>query len=212
MITIFISAFLLGLIFNAAPGAVFAESLRRGLQHGYYSALHVQFGSLVGDATWAILGLLGAGLLFQIPAVRIPLSVLGALYLIYLGLQTLREVMQSHDSHVQSLEVDSVSEPQKGALLAGVSMSLTNPANVIYWGALGSVFGSFGIRNPSKADYGVFFAGFMSSSILWCFICAGLIHMMHRAMSPRIAVALNTLCGVCLLFLGSKSMYDLIAQ
>ena len=202
----------MGLIFNAAPGAVFAESLRRGLQHGYYSALYVQFGSLVGDATWAVLGLLGVGLLFQIPVVRIPLSVLGALYLIYLGFQTLREVRQSHDSHAQSLEVDSIPAPQKGALLAGVSMSLTNPANVIYWGALGSVFGSFGISNPSKTDYGIFFAGFMSSSILWCFICAGLIHMMHRAMSPRIAIGLNTLCGICLLFLGGKSMYDLFVR
>ena len=73
---LFISAFVLGLIFNAAPGAVFAESLRRGLHGGYSSALKVQVGSLVGDATWAILGLMGAGLLFQIPTIRTPLTLL----------------------------------------------------------------------------------------------------------------------------------------
>lgn len=206
MTTIFISAFFLGLVFNAAPGAVFAESLRRGLQNGYYPALYVQFGSLVGDATWAILGLLGIGLLFQIPAIRLPLSILGATYLIYLGWQSLRAININIDTDTNNTTAPS---PQKGALLTGVSMSLTNPANVVYWGALGSVFASFGISNPSRTDYSVFFAGFMASSFLWCFVCAGLIHIMHKAMSPKIAQGLNILCGACLIFLGGKTLFDL---
>ena len=49
MIELFISALALGFLFNAVPGAIFTESLRRGLQGGYKSALYVQFGSLVGD-------------------------------------------------------------------------------------------------------------------------------------------------------------------
>ena len=43
-------AFLLGFIFNATPGAVFAETIRHGMTGGYRAALSVQFGSLVGDA------------------------------------------------------------------------------------------------------------------------------------------------------------------
>ena len=61
MTTLFISAFVLGLVFNAAPGAVFAETIRRGVCGGYRPALAVQIGSLVGDALWAILGLVGIG-------------------------------------------------------------------------------------------------------------------------------------------------------
>ena len=49
MIELFISAMALGFLFNAAPGAIFTESLRRGLKGGFKSALYVQFGSLVGD-------------------------------------------------------------------------------------------------------------------------------------------------------------------
>jgi chemosensory pili system protein ChpE len=190
MIQIFISAFLLGLVFNAAPGAVFA-------------------GSLVGDATWAILGLLGVGLLFQVPSIRVPLSIVGASYLIYLGYQSLRAAtVQTSTDTVSSTSPELV---QKGALVTGVSMSLTNPANVIYWGALGSVFGTFGISNPTRVDYGVFFAGFMSSSFIWCFVCAGLIHLMHKSMSPRIAAVLNFLCAVSLLFLGGQSLLRLMS-
>ncbi len=59
VLSLFGMAFLLGLIFNAAPGAVFAETIRRGVDGGYQPALAVQIGSLAGDAAWAILGLAG---------------------------------------------------------------------------------------------------------------------------------------------------------
>ena len=50
MTTLFAAAFLLGLVFNAAPGAVFAETVRQGMRGGFRPALAVQVGSLVGDA------------------------------------------------------------------------------------------------------------------------------------------------------------------
>jgi hypothetical protein len=63
----------LGIVVNAAPGAVFAESLRRGMRGGFRGAFAVQVGSLVGDAVWAILGLAGVGALFLLDGVRVPL-------------------------------------------------------------------------------------------------------------------------------------------
>ena len=64
-IGIFGAAFVLGMVFNAAPGPVFAESIRRSLTGGFDAAFRVQIGSLVGDATWALLGLAGVGILLQ---------------------------------------------------------------------------------------------------------------------------------------------------
>lgn len=53
VLVLFASAFLLGLIFNAAPGAVFAETVRQGVRGGFRPALAVPLGSLAGDALWA---------------------------------------------------------------------------------------------------------------------------------------------------------------
>jgi chemosensory pili system protein ChpE/L-lysine exporter family protein LysE/ArgO len=47
--TILFAAFLLGLVFNATPGAVFAETVRRGATGGFRASLAVQVGSL-----WAV--------------------------------------------------------------------------------------------------------------------------------------------------------------
>ena len=65
MLELLITAFLLGLIYNAAPGPVLAETIHRALIGGDRSVLAVQLGSLAGDALWAALGLVGVGHLRQ---------------------------------------------------------------------------------------------------------------------------------------------------
>src|SRR5216117_528709 len=85
MLTLFAAAFLLGLVFNAAPGPVFAETVRRSLRGGFRPALAVQIGSLVGDALWAVLGLAGVGLLLQLELLRVPIGIAGVAYLLWLA-------------------------------------------------------------------------------------------------------------------------------
>ena len=162
----FIQAFILGLLFNAAPGVVFTETIKRGITGGFFPALYVQIGSLAGDAIWAILGLLGVGILLNIDIFKFPLSIIGIIYLIYLA----------YDSFVSSnikYEKIVVSKLMKSsALKSGIFLSITNPQNIAYWAALGSSFGALGIAEPQTSHYFIFFFGFISSSILWCFICA----------------------------------------
>ena len=85
MVELFLSAVALGFLFNAAPGAIFTLSLKRGIKGGFWPAFHVQIGSLVGDLTWAILGLGGAAVLFQIDAVQLPMAIFGGGLLAYLA-------------------------------------------------------------------------------------------------------------------------------
>ena len=85
MLSVLASAFGLGLVFNAAPGPVFAETVRRGVRGGFRPALAVQIGSLAGDAAWALLGLAGVGLLLQLRSIRTPIGIAGAIYLLWLA-------------------------------------------------------------------------------------------------------------------------------
>ncbi|MGC6454657.1 MAG: LysE family transporter [Candidatus Puniceispirillaceae bacterium] len=164
---IFVMAFGLGLLFNAAPGAVFAETIRRSLDGGYRPALAVQFGSLVGDAVWAGLGLAGIGILLQSTALKVPVGIAGAGYLAWLAFDSWRE----SGATATDMAAGAAGSPT-GAMRSGVILSLSNPQNVAYWAALGSAFGALGMTNPDRLDYALFFAGFMASSVLWCFVCA----------------------------------------
>ncbi len=128
MFVIFLAALLFGFAFNVSPGAVFSETLRRGLTGGFRPALLVQLGSLIGDAVWALLGLTGLALLLGYEQVRIPLTLACAAYLAWLGVQGLR------DAWSPPLAAADAGEQGRNAFAAGAAISLSNPKNVVYWG------------------------------------------------------------------------------
>ena len=200
----FIQAFILGLLFNAAPGVVFTETIKRGITGGFFPALYVQIGSLAGDAIWAILGLLGVGILLNIDIFKFPLSIIGIIYLIYLA----------YDSFVSSnikYEKIVVSKSMKNsALKSGIFLSITNPQNIAYWAALGSSFGALGIAEPQTSHYFIFFFGFISSSILWCFVCALAVEKTFKYTNSVIKKYIFRICTIAFLYLAVGTFYNLI--
>lgn len=202
MLSLFLSALLLGLVFNAAPGAVFAETVKQGLRGGFRSALSVQLGSLSGDALWAVLGLAGVGLLLQLEILRLPVAIAGILYLLYLAWEAWREA--SKEIRLEP----SIQQSQK-ALRSGITLSITNPQNIAYWAALGSALGAVGITNPGPIHYGIFFAGFMVASVLWSFICAGFVHaFVGRAGGLWVSLTYRA-CAIAFLLLALVSIKNL---
>ena len=204
MLTILVAAFGLGLVFNAAPGPVFAATLRHGVRGGFRPALAVQLGSLVGDALWAVLGLAGVGLLATLESLRLPIGIAGALYLLWLA----------RDAWVASrleftLEAGAGSGSSDAALRSGMLLSLTNPQNVGYWAALGSALGAVGVHEPRSSDYAVFFAGFMLSSIVWALVFAAIVDWALGRAGSRWAHVTYRLCAIVFLALALTSLREL---
>lgn len=207
MLSVFAAAFGLGLVFNAAPGPVFAATLRHGVRGGFRPALAVQLGSLVGDALWAVLGLAGVGLLATLELLRLPIGIAGALYLLWLA----------RDAWVASrleftLEGVDESESRDAALKSGMLLSLTNPQNIGYWAALGSALGAVGVHEPRSADYAVFFAGFMLSSVVWAIVFAALVDWALGRAGSRWARVTYRMCAILFLALALTSLRELWAS
>src|SRR5258705_3472887 len=83
--SLFISSFFLAIAFCAPPGVVTAETVRRGAARGFLPALFVQFGSLIGDTTWAIIALTGLAFLVQNNIARTILSLIGIVLMLKLA-------------------------------------------------------------------------------------------------------------------------------
>lgn len=206
VVSLFGAAFALGLVFNAAPGAVFAETVRQGARGGFRPALAVQVGSLAGDALWAVLGLAGIGLLLQLEALRMPIGIAGALYLLWLAVDSWRAASREF-----AVDIDG-SVRSRRALRAGAMLSLTNPQNVAYWAALGSAMGAVGVTHPTMADQMVFFAGFMVSSVVWAFVCAAVVARMFRHTGARWARLTYRLCAAAFVALALASVRELVTE
>ena len=200
----FIQAFILGLLFNAAPGVVFTETIKRGINGGFFPALYVQIGSLAGDALWAILGLLGIGILLNIDILKYPLSIIGIIYLIYLAYDSFISSNVKYEKIVVSKSI------KNNALKSGVFLSITNPQNIAYWAALGSSFGALGIAEPQTSHYFIFFFGFISSSILWCFVCALAVEKIFKYTNSIIKKYIFRICTIVFLYLAVGTFYNLI--
>ena len=195
MLTIFFYALVFGFVFCLSPGAVLAETLRRGLLHGFTPALLVQIGSLVGDAVWVVIGLTGIALLIQHDAVRVPLTIVCALYLAWLGVQSLRDAWRLPQTK------DAPASSGKNALAVGAAISLANPKNIVYWGALGSALSGIVGATPSHGQTLMFFAGFMLASVLSCFLIAALVNLLRKNASPFWQRISYGTCGLVLIYL-----------
>lgn len=199
MLNVFVSSFFLGLIFNATPGAVFGESLRRGMRGGFYDALAVQVGSLIGDLTWAVLGLLGLAALFSIPAIKFPLAIAGVTLLIWMAWSAFRAAI----GPMPSLEM-SAQSLSKSALAVGAGLSLSTPTNVVYWTAMGGAVSTMGVSDPKADAFAVFLLGFMTSSVVWALFFAALVAWVRNASSPSLFRSLNGICAAGLAFFALK--------
>lgn len=204
-LTLFLTALGLGFVFNAAPGAVFVETVRQGVRGGFRPALAVQVGSLVGDALWAVTGLVGVALLLSLEPLRVPIGVAGVLYLLWLARDAWRSAQRE-------FAVDGSTPPAHPghALRAGVLLSVTNPQNIAYFAAIGSGMAAVLSTRPAAADYAVFFAGLMLASLAWSLICAALVDRVFRKASRRWARLTYRACALLFLALALSTLRELL--
>lgn len=204
-LTLIATAFGLGLLFNAAPGPVFAATVQVGVRGGFKPALAVQLGSIVGDGLWAVLGLAGVGVLLQQTTLQFAIGSAGVAYLLWLAWQSWRARREEF-----SLEPRPVTSAEtRRAWRSGVTLSLTNPQNVAYWAAIGSALGALGLEQPTFGDYAAYFAGFLLSSVVWAFLFAALVERVLGGAGVRYARITYLACALAFLGLAALSVRDL---
>jgi chemosensory pili system protein ChpE len=199
----FLSAVGFGIAFCAPPGVVTAQALRRGLEGGFTAALLLELGSLIGDATWAIIALIGAAVLVQNMLTRLLLGSIGVLLLLYLSSNALKDAYEG--KIVGAKQVGGRSD-----FALGAALSLTNPLAIAFWLGVGSVVISRASATTNLDDVAVFFTGFMLGALLWCFFIASLIAWGRRFVTPRFFRLVNLLCGLALGIFAIKLLWNTI--
>jgi chemosensory pili system protein ChpE len=202
--SLFISSFILAIAFCAPPGVITAETVRRGAARGFVPALFVQFGSLVGDTTWAIIALTGLAFLVQNSLARIVLSLVGILLMLKLAWDAIKDARQGKELDV------SPAASRRGDFANGAFLSLGNPMNIVFWTGLGTnVFASISGKTQ-PADFAIFFSGFLSGAILWCFVMAGLVAWGRRYLTGMFFRWVNVACAGALAYFAVRLGWTLV--
>lgn len=190
--SLFLSSFILAIAFCAPPGVITAETVRRGAARGFFPALFVQFGSLVGDTAWAIIALTGLAFLVQNNIAKIILSLIGILLMLKLAWDALQDAR-----HGKELDTTAPTST-RGDFANGAVLSLGNPMNIVFWTGLGTtVFASISGK-PEPVHFAIFFAGFLFGAIVWCFFMAGLVAYGRKFITATFFRWVNLTCGIAL--------------
>lgn len=195
METLFFSAFAMAIAFAIQPGVIGFEAMRRGIAHGWTAALHVELGSLVGDGVWAVIALAGASILFRNPIVTALLGLFGC------GL-LLRFAWDAWQASHSDIKIAAAGDRRSNHFVAGAMLSLSNPQNITAWlGMSGTVIG-LGFLNPQPIHLVVFFGGFMTAQVCWCFFFATVVAYGRRLITQRTYRWINRICAAALAYLG----------
>lgn len=204
IMSLFASSFVLAIAFCAPPGVITAETVRRGGARGFFPALSVQFGSLVGDTTWAIIALTGLAVIVQNNVAKIILSLIGIVLMLKLAWDALKDAYHGKDLDTSS------STSERGDFSVGALLSLGNPMNIVFWTGLGTtVFASISGK-PEPVHFAVFFAGFLFGAITWCFFMAGLVAWGRKFVTPGFFRAVNLVCGIALGYFALRLSWELL--
>jgi threonine/homoserine/homoserine lactone efflux protein len=185
---------IIGIVYVATPGPISVETLRQGIKGGFTDALAIQIGSSVGLVAYALLALLGAGLLIQEQWWLLFSSASGAAVLLYMGITTIldgRKLFRHSD--FRTLERSSAQR----AFSRGATLSLTNPLDLVFWLTVGSRV----LLEPGGGNW-AFWGGLLAGCILTALGMAFFAGFWHSRLSPKAVLAVSLTCGLALISFG----------
>ena len=197
------------------PGADTILVLRTSLRHGARAGIVTASGIVCGPIIWGALAGLGAGLILgQNVIVYNIVAAAGGLYLTYLAVQSFRVANSNWSSREERnpSTYGSTFTPRRSALFTtGLMTNVLNPKiGVFYISVMPGLF----IGQHIGVDLGALLGGIQAVLgliflVVVAVLAARAIQVLTR---PRIAAAIELVCGLCLLLFGIYVLTEVISR
>ena len=205
MTTLILSSILLSIAFCAPPGAVTAEAIRRGVARGFGAALGIELGSLIGDAIWAMIALVGLAVIVQNDIARLLLGAVGVYFLLKLAWGSLRDAWLGEMPKAQAVDA-------RNDFFTGAALSIGNPWAVAFWLGVGATTITNAIPQPETVHFVVFFLAFMAAAALYAFLISALIAFGGRYITAGFFRVINLACGLFLGYFGLTLFWNVVQE
>jgi threonine/homoserine/homoserine lactone efflux protein len=192
----FLRGFLIGFSIAAVLGPIgvlcVRRTLARGFLHGFVSGL----GAASADACYAAIAAFGVSAVATLLVdQRMWLRLVGGLFLVYLGVKTIRSVP------AQRAASGASARGLAGAYASTLALTLSNPTTIL------SFVGIFAGLSVGAFDGGsaVVLGVFVGSSVWWLML-AGVINAFRGRVTPRVFRAVNVASGLLILAFGAQAL------
>ncbi len=176
---------------------------------GFRAGFALGCGAVSVDVTYALLSSFSLGSLVTRPGIRWPVGIGGSLFLLYLGVQSLRSVPRH-------LKADPIAQGRTGkdltrwAYLTGVLMTLLNPMTLVFWFLELPSLGA--ITQDPRRDLPMICAGVFIGTLSWVLLFCGVLSGLGRWRKKSWLAAADALGGLMLLALAILNLWRLIGH
>lgn len=184
-------------IVSASPGPIMLSCMSNGGRYGLAKSFAGMMGASLGNLVLVLLTALGFGLLVSSSDVLFnTIKWLGALYLMYLGVQIIRQpAPPSSRPELQTRQT------QRSLWLSSFFIAISNPKGLIYFAALFPQFIHY--EQPLLWQFSLLTATFLLTDLLWMLVYAAAgQRIMVWLKTPRHQTIFNTLSGLALIVVG----------
>jgi threonine/homoserine/homoserine lactone efflux protein len=182
------------------PGQDTALTIRNTLSGGRRNGIATAVGVALGQAIWTLAASAGLVALLHAsePAFH-ALKLAGALYLVYLGLLSLRAALTRKHAHEPA---PSTGRGRRHGLRQGVLSNLGNPKMAVFFATLLPQFAP--AEGPTFVTLFLLGLVFCSLTLAWLTLYAFAVAKAQRLISGRVRRALDALTGLVLAALGLR--------
>jgi chemosensory pili system protein ChpE len=186
--------FLLGLGLSAAPGALNLETVRRGVRHGFSSALTVQLGALLGDGLWVAGTTMAVACGVHAPVAAPACMLAGGGALLWTAWRVWRPTAGPTVTEAA---------PARGvALGVGAVLALSSPLTVVFWAAVQAMLREQLGRGPTPTELALAAGAYVSSVLVWALGVSWVAAWGRHLVRPPRARLLNLACAALLALWG----------
>ncbi len=193
---IFIGSFVVGLSGAMMPGPMFVVVVGQTPRRGFWTGPLVVLGHGVLESLLVAALILGMAEFFSSSAVLSKIAVIGAVVLLYMGVDMLRSA--------GGLSLITGTGSSSGArefhpVLAGVLTSLSNPYWTLWWATIGLGYLVIA-RENGAAGLSAFLTGHIMADLVWYSVVSSLVAGGKRWLTDSIYRGMIRVCAVVLLF------------
>ncbi|MBB4064682.1 LysE family transporter [Gellertiella hungarica] len=191
---LFLKGILLGLAIAAPVGPIGALCINRTLARGFWAGVAGGLGTALADGVYALLAASGFAAFSAILArVSVPLGLLGGLFMLWLGWQSLRSAGVPKAAAAESGMGDLFRVTATTFLL-----TLSNPATILSFAA---IFAGLGLASDGTGAFTTT-AGVFTGSLLWWFFLCGLVTALKNRLPTGFTLWVSRISGLILLAFG----------
>ena len=198
LIGIFFTSFLIGLSGALMPGPVLTVTISQVASRGFFAGPLIVLGHGILELSLVIAVAFGLGRILTRGPVIGTVAVLGGIFLVYLGYETLRGLKGL------SLSIQSRAEGNKitdHPVVAGILTSLSNPYWTIWWASIGVGYIAIS-RRFGPVGLASFFVGHILSDLSWYSFVALTLTLGRKMITDRLYRGVVAVCGLFLVGFG----------